>query len=125
MLPLHFYCPPVAASLRCCMLLPLMLLPRCCCFAANAVVFVNASMLQWLNADAVHTYVYVQVANAALPVCPIEPGFHMHWLAVDGQQPLLPQNPVPSAGRGAAAQPGTATRPDRIGSDRMPRLLAC
>eukprot|EP00903_Cladosiphon_okamuranus_P018099 g16656.t1 len=41
-----------------------------------------------------------KVANAALPVCPIEPGFHMHWLAVDGQQPLLPQNPVPSAGRG-------------------------
>ncbi|CAN0375922.1 unnamed protein product, partial [Hapterophycus canaliculatus] len=43
-----------------------------------------------------------QVANAALPVCPIEPGFHMHWLAVDGQQPLLPQNPLPSSGRGAA-----------------------
>ncbi|CBN74035.1 transcription initiation factor TFIID subunit 6 [Ectocarpus siliculosus] len=41
-----------------------------------------------------------KVANATLPVCPIEPGFHMHWLAVDGQQPLLPQNPLPSSGRG-------------------------
>ncbi|CAM9093915.1 unnamed protein product [Pylaiella littoralis] len=41
-----------------------------------------------------------KVANASLPVCPIETGPGMHWLAVDGQQPLLPQNPIPSTSRG-------------------------
>ncbi|CAN0586191.1 unnamed protein product, partial [Laminaria digitata] len=43
-----------------------------------------------------------QVANASLPVCPIEPCFTMHWLAVDGQQPLLQQNPIPSSSSSAA-----------------------
>ena len=45
-----------------------------------------------------------QVANASLPVCPVEPGFDMHWLAVDGQQPLLPQNPLPGSAKGAASE---------------------
>eukprot|EP00904_Undaria_pinnatifida_P008885 jgi/Undpi1/5126/HiC_scaffold_19.g08478.m1 len=60
-----------------------------------------------------------KVANASLPVCPIEPGFDMHWLAVDGQQPLLPQNPIPSSaarGKGKGGKRGRSKEPGEAGT---------
>ncbi|KAF0699684.1 Aste57867_9761 [Aphanomyces stellatus] len=34
------------------------------------------------------------ILNAPLPVCPLEPSVHMHWLAVEGVQPKIPENDV-------------------------------
>ena len=30
--------------------------------------------------------------NQSMPHCPLEPSFHIHWLAVDGIQPRVPEN---------------------------------
>eukprot|EP00954_Amorphochlora_amoebiformis_P030645 1394967-Amorphochlora_amoeboformis.AAC.2 len=37
--------------------------------------------------------VNVSILEEALPKCPPEPTFSVHWLAVEGQQPNVPQNP--------------------------------
>jgi transcription initiation factor TFIID subunit 6 len=33
--------------------------------------------------------------HSLMPAAPLEVGLHMHWLAVDGVQPEIPQNPMP------------------------------
>jgi len=34
-----------------------------------------------------------EVINAPLPSCPLDVNFSVHWLAVEGVQPIIPQNP--------------------------------
>eukprot|EP00741_Cyanophora_paradoxa_P023641 tig00021608_g22835.t1 len=43
------------------------------------------------------------VINAPLPVCPREMTLAAHWLAVEGVQPSIPQNPAPSQQDGPAS----------------------
>ncbi|KAH9093789.1 hypothetical protein Ae201684P_016411 [Aphanomyces euteiches] len=38
-----------------------------------------------------------EILNAPLPLCPVEPSVHMHWLAVEGVQPKIPENDVDDA----------------------------
>jgi transcription initiation factor TFIID subunit 6 len=51
------------------------------------------------NADVTNALQYTPVVNLldiakqALPPCPLQPELSMHWLAVDGVQPLVPENP--------------------------------
>ncbi|KAG5175338.1 hypothetical protein JKP88DRAFT_351551 [Tribonema minus] len=45
----------------------------------------------------------LEVANAGLPKCPVEPTCMLHWLAVDGRQPRIPQNPSRQQRAAAAA----------------------
>ncbi|CAM9928671.1 unnamed protein product, partial [Discosporangium mesarthrocarpum] len=40
-----------------------------------------------------------KVANESLPVCPMEPEYSMHWLAVQGKQPKILENEVPASSR--------------------------
>ncbi|OQR84460.1 transcription initiation factor TFIID subunit 6 [Achlya hypogyna] len=41
------------------------------------------------------------ILNAPLPLCPLVPSVNMHWLAVEGVQPQIPENDVLEASFGA------------------------
>eukprot|EP00743_Colponemidia_sp_Colp-15_P006912 GILK01007461.1.p1 GENE.GILK01007461.1~~GILK01007461.1.p1 ORF type:complete len:481 (+),score=78.26 GILK01007461.1:44-1444(+) len=43
-----------------------------------------------------------EIIAAPLPKCPIETSFSVHWLAIDGVQPNIPQNPLPDSGDASA-----------------------
>ena len=43
-----------------------------------------------------------ELLRAPLPKCPVAPSFTAHWLAVDGAQPRVPQNPQPGSSSSAA-----------------------
>lgn len=95
----------VAATAAASVLLLVLLLPVVCNYALgkDGRLSLKVLSLPARGASGCFSFLFfscclpAQVANASLPVCPIEPGFDMHWLAVDGQQPLLPQNPIPSS----------------------------
>eukprot|EP01133_Synstelium_polycarpum_P016865 gene16865-20050_t len=38
---------------------------------------------------------FQEIIAAALPKCPREPSLSIHWLSLEGVQPLIPQNPSP------------------------------
>jgi transcription initiation factor TFIID subunit 6 len=46
-----------------------------------------------------------ELLRAPLPKCPVAPSFTAHWLAVDGAQPRVPQNPQP----GSSAADGSSS----------------
>ena len=35
-----------------------------------------------------------ELASTPLPPIPLKPQFHMHWLVVDGEQPMIAENPT-------------------------------
>jgi transcription initiation factor TFIID subunit 6 len=49
------------------------------------------------------------ILTEPLPVPPVEPTFSCHWLAVDGIQPLVPQNPHPATIRAKEAKRNKAS----------------
>ena len=36
-----------------------------------------------------------EILKAPLPKAPLEVTFRAHWLAIEGVQPLIPENPLP------------------------------
>jgi len=38
---------------------------------------------------------FSEIINAPLPKCPRDPHMRVHWLAIEGVQPAIPQNPIP------------------------------
>ncbi|KAK7203348.1 hypothetical protein BZA70DRAFT_77915 [Myxozyma melibiosi] len=53
---------------------------------------------------------FERIINMPLPKVPREVSFTAHWLAIEGVQPAIPQNPQPSEGRSAApGQPGVSS----------------
>lgn len=54
---------------------------------------------------------FEKLINAPLPKVPREISFTAHWLAVEGVQPTIPQNPLPAQGAAETASrgPGAAT----------------
>ena len=52
----------------------------------------------------------VQLARAPLPKCPLLPELSLHWLAVEGVQPLIPENPSQIVAGEAGEQPSSLPR---------------
>jgi hypothetical protein len=55
-----------------------------------------------------------ELLRAPLPKCPVAPSFTAHWLAVDGAQPRVPQNPQPgsSAADGSSSSSSSSAAAD-------------
>lgn len=52
----------------------------------------------------------VQLARAPLPKCPLQPELSLHWLAVDGVQPLIPENPSQTVVTDSSDHPSSLPR---------------
>jgi len=63
------------------------------------------------------------VVNANLPKGPVEPTFSVHWLAINGIQPLIPQNPSQQA-LAQAEQAAQAHRDSNSGLPPQKKLRA-
>jgi len=62
------------------------------------------------------------VAQAALPPAPLAPSLSLHWLAVEGTQPKVPQNPSQSsASKGKGGRSSSSSTSSTAG-DATPGL---
>lgn len=57
----------------------------------------------WLLRSTVEVEDLAAAATAPLPPLPVGPSLALHWLAVDGVQPQIAENPSPGASAAAAA----------------------
>lgn len=54
---------------------------------------------------------FAEIVGSPLPPCPRESSFHLHWLAVNGVQPSIPQNPVVITGENAKPEDVATVQP--------------
>lgn len=64
------------------------------------------------------------VAQAALPAAPLAPSLALHWLAVEGAQPAVPQNPTPGSAAKGKGGSSSASAKGGPGGDGGTPLLA-
>ena len=65
------------------------------------------------------------VAQAPLPPAPLAPSLSLHWLAVEGTQPNVPQNPSQSStskAKGGGSSSSSSSSSSSAGSDATPGL---
>jgi hypothetical protein len=55
-----------------------------------------------------------------LPRAPVSPGLNVHWLAVDGVQPLIPENPSPAINSMLGANLRGANQDDKLDLGLLP-----
>jgi transcription initiation factor TFIID subunit 6 len=65
-----------------------------------------------------------ELINAPLPVVPLDVTVTAHWLAVEGVQPAIPQNPIPDrAMLSEAAYGGTVKKPVKDDAAEIKQLV--